>query len=149
MAAKLGIGCGILALILAVGVAVAAIAGVKIAKGHLDKLTSEYREMGFDKTMQGQKLTVRKDIFEQTILLGQLVQVYGNCSTNLAIIAQVAELHGNVDGKLHFKGQVLRVMPTATVKNGADIAAQSFVNEGKIEGEITEATQVSTSPSSE
>jgi cytoskeletal protein CcmA (bactofilin family) len=103
--------------------------------------------MGFDETVQGQKLTVRNDITKPTLLLGQLVQVYGNCSTSLAVVAQVAEIHGNIEGTLHFKGQVLRVMPTSTIKNGADVIAQSFVNEGKIEGEISQTTQVSSTPS--
>ncbi len=142
-AAKLGIGCGITALILAAALTVAIVAGVRIARKQLASLTAEYREMGFDETVRGQKLTVRKEITEKTLLLGQLVQVYGDCSTDLAIVAQVAEVHGSIDGKLFFKGQVLRVMPTASIKDGADIVAQSFVNEGNIEGEISERTQQS------
>ena len=141
--AKVGIGCGAAILIAIALIVITAIVGVKVAKKQIEKMTAEYREMGFTETMQGQKLTIRGDISEQTLLLGQLVQFYGNCSTNLAIMAQVAEVHGTIEGKLHFKGQVLRITPSGRIRNGADIVAQSFVNDGTIEGEITQKTQMS------
>jgi hypothetical protein len=134
--AKCATGCGIAVLVLIVIAAVLTVAGMRIAKKQLDNLTADYRKIGFSETVRGQKLSLKSDITEPTILLGQLVQVYGSCSTNLAVIAQVAEIHGTVSGRLHFKGQILRIMSTARIEGGAEIIAQSFANDGVIEGEI-------------
>ena len=134
--AKWATGCGIIVAILIATAAIVTTVGVRIAKKQLDKLTAEYREMGFTETVRGQKLTLKSEITEPTILMGQLVQFYGDCSTDLAVIAQVAEIHGTVKGRLYFKGQVLRIMSTARIEGGADILAQSFVNDGTIDGNI-------------
>lgn len=146
--AKCGLGCAIVLLIGVIALSIGVIATVRLGRKYIESLTAEYRDMGFTETIRGQKLTVRQDMDKPTILLGQMVEVYGSSSTNLAVVAQVAEIHGNIDGKLYFKGQVLRIMPEAHIRNGADITAQSFTNDGTVEGDLVQQTTTAVCPDS-
>jgi len=67
----------------------------------------------------------------------QVVKVWGRCTTNLCILAQVAEIYGPIEGRLYFRGQVLTIHPTAVLKNGMDVEAQKLVRKGQVKGPVT------------
>ena len=149
----LGIGIGCLGLILVLGIAgfvgmrfAARASGVVLPnlKGKLDGMTADLKTHGFDKTIKGQILEVRDPIAEPTIYMGQVVKVYADCSTNLAIVAQVGEIFGRVEGKLYFRGQVLTIQPKAEIMGGLDATAQVVKNLGRVSGEITGKHQIIT-----
>ena len=136
-AAKLGIGCGIGCLTLIVIIAIAAFFGWRFAKGKLDDMTEELKQLGFEKVVTQHSIEVADEITEPTIYRGQVVKILGNCTTDLAIIAQMGEIHGKVDGKVYFRGQILTVQPEAELLKGLDVMAQVVQKYGKVEGEIT------------
>ena len=138
----LGIGIGCLGLILVLGIA--GFVGMRFLKGKLDGMTADLKTHGFDKTIKGQILEVRDPIAEPTIYMGQVVKVYADCSTNLAIVAQVGEIFGRVEGKLYFRGQVLTIQPKAEIMGGLDATAQVVKNLGRVSGEITGKHQIIT-----
>jgi hypothetical protein len=135
--AKWGTGCGIGCLTVIIIIAVVAFIGFRLAKGKLDEVTLEMKEFGFENVVQQQMIEVKDEITEPTLYVGQMVKIIGDCSTNLAIVAQMAEIHGNVAGKVYFRGQMLTIQPEAELLNGLDVKAQVVQKYGKIHGEIT------------
>jgi cytoskeletal protein CcmA (bactofilin family) len=110
--------------------------------GMLDDMTEEFNQLGFEYVVKAQTIEVWEDINEKTLFMGQVVKIYGNCSTDLAIMAQMAEIHGNVGGKVYFRGQLLVIQPNAVITNGVDVMAQAVKNYGKVEGGITGKYQI-------
>jgi cytoskeletal protein CcmA (bactofilin family) len=55
----------------------------------------------------------------------------------MAVLAQVCELDGTIEGKLYFRGQVLTINPGAEVRGGIDAQAQLLQNNGRVRGGIT------------
>ena len=141
--AKWGIGCGIGCLVIIILVAIAGYVGFRYVMGMLDDMTQEFNQLGFEHVVKAQSIEVQEDIHEKTLYMGQVVKIYGNCTTDLAILAQMAEIHGNVGGKVYFRGQLLVIQPGAVITNGVDVMAQAVKNYGKVEGEITGKYQIS------
>lgn len=141
--AKWGIGCGIGCLVIIILVAIAGYVGFRFVMGMLDDMTQEFNQLGFENVIKAQTIEVREDINEKTLYMGQVVKIYGNSSTDLAIMAQMAEIHGNVGGKVYFRGQVIVIQPNAVITNGVDVMAQAVKNYGKVEGGITGKYQIS------
>lgn len=135
--AKWGIGCGIGCLVIIILVSIAGYIGFKFVMGMLDDMTQEFNELGFENVVKAQTIEVQEDINEKTLYMGQVVKIFGNCSTDLAIMAQMGEIHGKVEGKVYFRGQVLIIQPGAVITNGVDVMAQAVKNYGKVEGGIT------------
>lgn len=135
--AKWGIGCGIGCLTTLILVGVLAFVAYRFTMAKVEEATLEFREMGFELTTKGQQINVTEDIAEQRLYVGQIVKVFGDCTTNLAILAQMAEIHGKIDGKLYFRGQMLTVHSNAHVVGGIDVKAQLLQVHGKVDGGIT------------
>jgi len=135
--AKWGVGCGIGCLTLVVIIGVASFFIYRFAMGKLDEMTQEMTELGFENVVTQQVIEVTTEITEPTLYLGQVVKILADCSTNLAVIAQIAEIHGKVEGKVYFRGQVLTIQPNGELMNGLDVLAQGVQNLGTINGEIT------------
>ena len=140
---KCGIGCGIGCLVIIVLVAIAGYIGFRFVMGMLDDMTREFNQMGFEHVVKAQTIEIQEDINEKTLYMGQVVKIYGNCSTDLAIMAQMGEIHGNVGGKVYFRGQVLVIQPSAVITDGVDVMAQTVKNYGRVEGGITGKYQIS------
>jgi hypothetical protein len=135
--AKVGIGCGVGCLVVIIlGIAASAIGWFFVQK-KIDEAETELRGYGFDKTQAGQVIDVKDEITEKTLFKGQVVRVYGNSKTDIALLAQMAEIHGTIEGKVYFRGQILMVHPNGVIKGGVDAKGQAIQNMGRIEGEIT------------
>ena len=135
--AKVAIGCGsgclvvILLAVLGIG------AGAFYVKKMITKYETEMKNYGFEQVTVGQMLTITDPITEPVLLKGQSVKIMSNCSTNLAVLAQVCELHGKIDGKLYFRGQMLTIHPGAEITGGVDAQAQFLQNNGTIGGPMS------------
>ena len=135
--AKWGLGCGIGCLTVIIVISIGLFITVKFVKDKIDETASELEQLGFENVVKGQALEIGNKIIKPTLYMGQVVKIMADCSTDLAVMAQVCEIHGKVDGKVYFRGQVLIIQPHAELKNGLDIVAQVLQKYGKIEGEIT------------
>ena len=134
--AKWGIGCGSGCLVLAVVLIVLGVAGFTFIKGKLGAWQEEFAALGFDEVKTGQVLEAKETITVPTLYVGQTVKITADATTNLAIVAQMAEIHGRVAGTVYFRGQVLMVKPGAKIEGDLDLAAQSVVLEGEVKGEV-------------
>lgn len=134
---RVAIGCGSGCLLVVLLAVVAIIAGTVYVKKTISKYETELKGYGFETVTQAQVLNVTEPITEPILFKGQSVRIMSDCSTNMAVLAQVCELHGRVEGRLYFRGQVLTVHPGAEILGGVDAQAQVLQNNGKIEGGIT------------
>ena len=135
--AKVAIGCGSGCLVVVLLVAVAVGVGAFYVKKIISKYETELKGLGFETVTQGQMVDVTEPVAEPILFKGQIVRIMSDCSTNIAVLAQACEIHGKIDGKLYFRGQVLTVQPGAEILGGIDAQAQMIQNNGKIEGGIS------------
>jgi cytoskeletal protein CcmA (bactofilin family) len=68
--------------------------------------------------------------------MGQVVKLMSECQTNVAIVAQVGEVHKRVAGDVYFRGQVLTVQPNAVIEGDLDVSAQAVQIYGEVKGEV-------------
>ena len=129
-----GCGCGCLTLLIVIGIVT--FFAVKFFMNKIDDMALEFQEQGFETVVKGQTIKVTDDIQEQTLYMGQMIDIYGHCYTNMAIIAQMAELNGIVDGNVYFRGQMLTIQPNAIIHGDLDITAQTLQCDGVVDGEI-------------
>jgi len=135
--AKWGTGCGIGCLVIIIILAITGFVGFKIVKQKIDETAVELQALGFENVVSGQTLEIKDDITKPTLYKAQIVKILADCNTNLAVMAQICEIHGKVDGKVYFRGQMLTIQPQAELRNGLDVIAQAIVKYGTVKGEIT------------
>jgi hypothetical protein len=137
--AKWGLGCGIGCLsVIVIGVVVITLVTMSFLEKADTAAEIMRTEHGLTNLVSRQDLSVREDIDTPTVYKGQMVKISGDCSTDIGIVAQVAEIHGTVEGKVYFCGQILIIQPGAEIKNGIEVVtfAQIIKNEGKVTGGI-------------
>lgn len=134
--AKWGIGCGAGCLTMILLLAAGGFIGYRAVRHWVDGRTSDLKSRGFLQVRTGQAIDVREQVGEPVLYRGQIVRILGDCPTNLAIVAQMAEIHGVVKGKTYFRGQILVVKPRADLQGGLDIQAQVLQQLGRISGTI-------------
>ena len=71
----------------------------RFVKGKIDETASELKQLGFENVVKGQALEITDKITKPTLYMGQVVKIMADCSTDLAVMAQICEIHGKVDGK--------------------------------------------------
>jgi len=135
--AKWGIGCGSGCLVVVLLVAGTILFGVVYVKKVVAKYETELNGLGFDKVEMAQMQDVRDPITEQKLFKGQTVRIYSDSTVDIAVLAQICEIHGKIDGKVYFRGQMLIIQPQAEITGGLDATAQMVQNLGKIKGGIT------------
>lgn len=142
---KWAIGCGIGCLVLLILGGILGALGVWGAKKLLKQVNDwagAYEDQGYTKVV-GHALDVHEPLEERKVFVGQIVRIYGDCATDVAIIAQMAEIHSRVKGDLSFRGQMLTLQPTAVIEG--DIIAEAQVvqaNRATVLGEITGSHQL-------
>lgn len=134
--AKVAIGCGSGCLVIVLIAIIGMIVGAVMVKKMVVKYEEELKGYGFEKVTSGQMIDVSDQVDEPILYKGQMVRIMGDCSTNVAILAQGCEIFGKIDGKLYFRGQMLTVHPGAEILGGVDAQTQILVNNGTIEGGI-------------
>ncbi len=139
--AKWGLGCGIGCLTIIVILAIAGFIGYKFFMGKIEEVQAELQAKGFENVVQQQQLIVSDPTTEPTLYMGQLVKLVGDCETDVAIMAQMAEVYGTVKGDLYFRGQLLTIQPNAVIEGNLDVLAQGIQNQGEVKGEITGSYQ--------
>ena len=135
--AKVAIGCGSGCLILIVLVLIVVGAGAFYVKKLMTQYETELKGYGFEKVQSGQMIDITEPITEPTLLKAQIVTLDADCPVDLAVMAQVCEVNGRIDGKLYFRGQVLMLNAGSEVTGGVDAKAQVVQNAGTVSGGIS------------
>jgi len=104
----------------------------------VDSFAAPFEAQGFER-VTGQVVEITSDIQKPTVYTVQVFKLEANSEADLAVMAQVAEINGTINGDLHFFGQVLKIHPDAVITGDLHIqVAQSVENEGTVEGNIIE-----------
>ena len=130
-------GCGGGCLVVILVVAALSLWGYFFVKGKLNEMTAELEQMGFERRATAQAVDVRGNIEGRPMYVGQIVKVFSDAPGDVAIVAQVAEIHGKINGTLYFRGQVLTIMAKAEITGDVNVKAQVIRNLGKIGGNVT------------
>jgi cytoskeletal protein CcmA (bactofilin family) len=129
-----GIGCLVMLVLFALVVALG-VYGVRYGMKKVNEMTSEFEQRGFVK-VTGQNIEVAGEVAEPTLYFGQMVKIIGNCRDEIAIIAQVAQIHGEVAGTLYFRGQTITIEPGAHLQGDLDLKCQAATIYGKVDGQV-------------
>jgi len=132
------IGCSIgclVTLVLFIIVVALGVYGVKYGIKKIEEISGEFEQQGFSK-VTAQSIEVNEEITEPTVYLGQTVKIIADCHTDIAIIAQIAQIHGQVAGTLYFRGQMLTIEPEAHLQGDLDLKCQMVTIYGKVDGQI-------------
>lgn len=88
---------------------------------------------------------ITEDIDEKHVYKCQLLKLQGNVNNDIAIVAQVAEIYGEVKGSIHFMGQQLSIKSPAHVHGNLELRwSQQVVVEGRLDGEVRGTYQTMT-----
>jgi len=128
-------GCGCGCLIIVIALSIASYMGVKFVKAKIDQYRQEFTSQGFAE-VKSQIINVREEVYEKKLFLGQVVKIAADCHTDIAIVAQSAEVFSNIDGTLYFRGQMLVIQPNAKISGNIDVKAQVVQIFGEVDGEI-------------
>ena len=140
--AKWAIGCGSGCLTVLILTAIAITAVSLYVKKQIAAYERELKNQGFTTVMEQQLLTITEKVHAPILYKGQLVRLLADSNCDVAILAQAAEIHGTIYGKVYFRGQALTIEPNAKVYGGIDAKASVIQNLGLIEGEITGTYQL-------
>ncbi len=134
--AKVALGCGCGCLVL-VGLLVGGGAvGYHYAMAWVDEQVQPFEQRGFER-VTGQQLLITSAPSKPTVYVGQIIKITCDCDVEIAIVGQMAEIHGKMSKKVYFRGQMLVIQPQAKLLQGLDYKAQVVQKFGKIKGEIT------------
>jgi len=137
---KVLIGCGVGCLVMIVLLVVLLIVLYKVGMSYYNEWVDEFAEQGYRQVM-GQTIEVTDPVTEKTLFTAQMVKLIADSQTDVAIIAQGAEVHGRIEGDLHFRGQAITIEPNAVIEGDLEVQAQAVVIHGRVLGQITGSYQ--------
>jgi uncharacterized membrane protein YhiD involved in acid resistance len=135
------IGCGIGCLVVALIAAGLVAAAVWFVKDQVKTIRDRFEREGYE-TVERQIIDVPERLAEPTVFIGQTVKIREGSERGVAILAQTAEIDGEVVGNVHFVGQMLTVHKNAHLKRDLDVKAQLVNLYGVVDGQLTGFYQV-------
>jgi len=102
-----------------------------------EKLCPDFDDLGFHEKVEAQYIEVNETIGTPTFYLGQHVKILSDSKSDIAIMAQLAEIYGKIEGNVYFCGQLLTIQPIANIEGNLDVKAQLINMYGEVNGEIT------------
>ena len=111
---------------------------IKEMEKQVEAFAVRFEAQGYER-VKGQVVEVTKDIERPTVYTVQVFKLEADSAADLAVMAQVAEINGTIDGDLHFLGQSLTIHPDAVITGDLHVQmAQVVDNRGSVEGEVIE-----------
>lgn len=111
---------------------------VKELEKQTEAFAARFEAEGYER-VRGQVVKVTTDVEKPTVYTVQVFELDADSAADLAVMAQVAEIKGTIDGDLHFLGQTLTIHPDAVITGDLHVQlAQVIDNRGTVQGEIIE-----------
>lgn len=130
------IGCGIGCLVVTLIAAALVAAAVWFVRDQVKTIRDRFEREGYE-TVERQVIDVTERLAEPTVFIGQTVTIREGSERGVAILAQSAEIHGEIVGNVHFVGQMLTLHKDARLKRDLDVKAQLVNLYGVVDGQIT------------
>lgn len=133
--ALMGCGCAAVLFVLIAAIGIGGLAWYGIQQ--LDKFAAPFVEQGYQRTV-AQIVDETKPVPVRRVYSAQTVTIREGSEDSLAMICQVAEVDGTVNGDLDFFGQTLTLKPDAAILGNLNAqGVQVLVIEGKVEGDVS------------
>lgn len=135
--AKIGIGCGVTALLLILVCGGITWYAVRHFMGEARAFAADFESRGYVR-QSAQVINISQPLNQPTVFLAQTVSINAPVDGSLAFGVQVAEINANVNGDIDFYGQILKISPGVVVTGDVRIKlAQAFDNKGTVQGQVT------------
>ena len=130
------LGCGGGCLVIIIAILVIGWLAVRAVR----KMVTQFEDQGFV-MVQGQDLEITEPITTTQLFIAQQVTIKGDCATDIAIIADDAQIHSRIAGTVYFRGRNLTILPTADVHGDLDVQAQTVTVQGRLTGQVKGTVQ--------
>jgi len=135
--AKIGIGCGVAALLLILICGGLIWYGIDYAIKEANKFAADFESRGYVR-QSSQVIDVNQTLSQPTVFLAQTVRINAPVDASLAFAVQVAEINANVNGDIDFYGQILKINPGVVITGDVRVkGAQVVDNKGTVQGQVT------------
>ena len=135
--AKVGIGCGVAALLLILICGGITWFTVRYFINEANKFAADFESRGYVR-QSSQVIDVNQALNQPTVFLAQSVRINAPVEGSLAFAVQVAEINANVNGDIDFYGQILTINQGVVISGDVRIkGAQAFNNKGTVQGQVT------------
>jgi hypothetical protein len=135
--AKIGIGCGVTALLLILICGGLAWYGYNYFIKQAEAFVSDFESKGYVRT-SAQVVDVNQPLSQSTVYFAQVVRVNANVDGNLAFAVQVAEINSTVNGDIDFFGQALKINKGAVVTGDVRVKGAQVVDiQGTVQGQVS------------
>ncbi len=131
-------GCALGCLFILLTLVILGYGGYRFIRNQIDTVVDRFEREGYSQRT-GQFLDVKDTLLNPTVFLAQEVTIRNGSDRGIAILAQKADLHGPIEGNVHFIGQIVTVHEDAVLKRDLDVKAQVVNVFGTVEGKITGA----------
>ena len=136
------LGCGTIILLGMIAICGLGIWGYSWGMKQVDQFAAEYEAKGYERKT-GQMMDVTEPVDKPRVYTAQLVTIRSEVNADLALMCQVVEIYGTVNGNIDFFGQMLTIKPGAVVNGNINVkGAQVIAVEGTLNGEVTGSYQV-------
>lgn len=123
--------------VLAVLLGVGAWAGFRYFEGKAQGFVAEFEAQGYSK-VEGKRVFTKEEIPEKRVYLAEFCRIGAGSSSDLAIVGQIAEVHGTVNGDLSFWGQTLLIKEDAVITGNLNAPwCQLIILDGRVDGNIS------------
>ena len=95
---------------------IAGYSGWNYFMGKVDTWAQEFEDQGFNRVSDMQMQEITGQVDEKNLYVGQMVRLRGKITQDVAIIAQLATIYGEVEGTVYFRGQSLHVKGKGRIK---------------------------------
>lgn len=107
----------------------------------VNQFAAEYEDQGYER-VTGQMIDVTSPVDKPHVYTAQVLTIRTDVNADLALMCQVVEIHGTVNGNIDFYGQVLTVKPNAVVNGNINVKAAQMIDvQGTLNGEVTGSYQ--------
>lgn len=135
--AKIGIGCGVTALLLILVCGGLIWYAVRHFLNEAKAFAADFESRGYVR-QSSQTIDVNQPLNQSTVFLAQYVRVNAPVVGNLAFATQTAEINANVDGDIDFWGQVLTISPNVVVTGDVRVKLAQVVDiKGTVQGQVS------------
>lgn len=134
------VGCGILCLLVMIGVGVAAYLAYTKVEALMEESIAEFEAQGYA-VERGNMIVVREPVARKVVFVGNIVAIEAGATSDFGIIGNMCSVGGEIPGKLSVRCNQLTLKPDARVGVLAGEGVQ-LINQGIIADNQAKFVQV-------
>ncbi|MBN1436961.1 MAG: hypothetical protein JW936_07790 [Sedimentisphaerales bacterium] len=128
-------GCGVGCLAVVIVMVILAFLGLRMIWNTTNRYITQFEQQGF---VRAEVIDGRfaEDATGPYLCVGQAITLTGAVHDDLAIVAQNAEIQGQVQGEVFFRGAILIISADAVIAGNLDVVAREVYVNGFLQGQV-------------